>query len=204
MNNLKVFSKTSNNNTRFLIAEFSEFSNPSHTIGHMKSCFELYFSYEESRWLYNQHSIEWAVIEMYGKNRFWKEESSEELFNIYKILLKAKQDGESYEDFPAHTITEKRCCDNYLITSYREGDIYINFQHLRMEEEGKKYVIKTTALAIENWGQENGTLTADVVTLDGRKVDTLYQVEGDYNLKSIKQFSFVGDNHIMYHDYLIY
>ena len=197
MKNLRIFSQTANSQTRFLIAEYSAFFNSGKTLGHVKSCYELYLL-GDGGWEFTNLSFYWAMIEVYGESRFWKEESPEFLFSIYRIMLKARQIGDSHVEFPAHTINTESTGD--LVINYREGDIYVNFNHLRMEENNMKYKITSTALRLVDWAHEDGKYVADVVTLEQEvKVDTIYQDgEGDY-LNSKRDFSMYGNDIIQIH-----
>jgi len=199
MKYLRIFSQTANSQTRYLIAEYSAFSNPGKTLGHVKACYELY-PLRDGGWEFTNLSFYWAMIELYGESRFWKEESPEFIFSIYRIMLKAKQIGDSYVEFPAHSIVQS---SGDLVINYREGDIHVVFNHLRMEENGKRYKITSTALKLIDWAHEEGKYVADVVTLEeGVKIDTLYQDEDGYYLHSKREFTMFDekeDNFIQIH-----
>jgi hypothetical protein len=190
MKNLRIFSSTSNYQTRFLITEYSAFSNPGKTFGHLVSAIELN-PLEDGSWQVEFLAFEWALIEVYGECRFWKEESPEYLSNIYKLLARAKHIGKPVPNFPAHSIVQS---PSDLEINYRDGDIHVEFNHLRMEENNMKYIIPSTALKLIDWTQEDGKFVADVVTLEEEvKIDTIYQDEDGYYLHSKRDFAMFGE-----------
>ena len=190
MKNLRIFSRTTNYQTRFVIAEYSAFSNPGNTFGHLVSAIEL-DPLEDGSYQAKFLKFKWALIEVYGECRFWKEESPEYLFRIYKLLARAKCINEPVPNFPAHSIVQS---PSDLEINYFDGDIHVKFNHLRMEENNMKYIIRSTALKLINWAHEDGKFVADVVTLEeGVKIDTLYQDEDGYYLHSKRDFAMFGE-----------